>query len=104
MPYLPSFKRLGFKTLGDLDRLIRNFSDDAYELAVYQIGNTDLDIISSTVSIQDLLIVYILENGGGQLGLEMLFNEVNGASEYNRSRAERIVCTSANLKFMHKGK
>jgi len=102
MPYLKVMKMLGFKTLKDVHDLIKEYSEDAYGLAVYEIGNTDLDIISSTVAIQDLLIVYILENGGGVKGLEHMFDTLSGPSPYNASRAERIVRTAMDLKFMNK--
>lgn len=98
--YLPAFIALGFQTLGDLQKLITDYGDDAYELAAYQIAGTDLDIISSTIAIQDLLEVYILKNGGGVLGLEKLFEKVSGPSEHNRSRAERVLANAQCLKFM----
>lgn len=98
--YLPAFIALGFQTLGDLQKLIADYSDDAYELAAYQIAGTDLDILSSTIAIQDLLEVFILKNGGGVLGLEKLFEKVSGPSEHNRSRAERVLANAKCLKFM----
>lgn len=102
IPYLAALKALNFTTLGDVEKLIRDFSDDAYELAVYQLANTDLDIISSTVAIQDLIVVYVLEHDGGQLGLTHIFDVISGPSPYNKSRAERIVQATSNLKFMNK--
>lgn len=102
MPYLRVLKRMEFTTLGDVENLIRNHGEDAYQLALYQIGNTDLDIISSTIAIQDLLVVYILVNGGGEIGLVKLFDYLNGKSSYNITRAKRIVETAAQLPFMNK--
>lgn len=102
MPYLSVMLTLGFKTLADVDNLVKEYSEDAYELAAYQIATTDIDIISSAIGIQDLLVVYVLENGGGVLGLEMLFEIVNGPSDYNRKRAQTIMDSAANLKFMNK--
>ncbi len=100
--YLKVLKTLGFKTLGDIAALIRDYSDDAYQLATYEIGNTDIDIISETIAIQDLLVVHILENGGGQRGLTYMFDTLNGPSDYNKARAERIVETARQLSFMNK--
>lgn len=102
MPYLPAMLSMGFKTLADVDNLIKSYSDAAYELAAYQIATTDIDIISSTVGLQDLLVVYVLEHGGGILGLTMLFDKINGVSEYNRKRAENIVESAKDLKFMNR--
>lgn len=101
VPYLAVLKKLGFETLGDVQALIRDYSDAAYELAKYEIGNTDIDILSNTVGIQDLIIVYIVKNGGGVVGLTSMFDELNGPSPYNETRAERILETSKLLKFTH---
>ncbi|MBQ0151009.1 MAG: hypothetical protein KBT08_10420 [Bacteroidales bacterium] len=100
MPYLEVFHMLGFKTLGDIERLIRDHGENAYQLAVLQIGGTDLDIISASVAVQDLCIVYELERGGGILGLKKLFDTIDGESAYNRSRAERVISQASHLRFM----
>lgn len=102
MPYLRMFKYLGFKTLGDIEKLQKESSDDAYQLAKLEIGGTDLDIISSTLSVQDLCIVHILKNGGGEDGLASFFDELNGPSSYNRTRAQRLVEKTARMPFMKK--
>ena len=69
MPYLAVFKGLGFKTLGDIARLVKDFGDAAYQIACYQIGLTDLDIIASSIAPQDLCIAFILKQGGGKAGI-----------------------------------
>lgn len=102
MPYLEILHKFGFKTLGDVEKLIKENEENAYQLAVLQIGGTDLDIISSRVAIQDLCIVYVLQNGGGVLGLRMMFDALDGESEYNKSRAERVVDQASHLRFMQK--
>ena len=99
--YLQVLKMFHFETLGDVDSFIKDNSEEAYQLAVYQIGNTDLDIISSSVAIQDLCIVYILKNGGGVANLVEMFSALDGQSEYNRTRAERIVSAANQLSFMN---
>ena len=90
------------ETLGDVDRLIKENSEDAYKLAAYQIGNTDIDIISSTVAIQDLCVVSILKRGGGAGALKHMFDILGGRSDNNRVRAERILNTARQLPFMNK--
>lgn len=102
IPYLPAMIAMGFKTLADVDNMVKNYSDAAYELAAYQIATTDIDIITSTVGLQDLLVVYVLDHDGGILGLTMLFDIINGESEYNRRRAENIMESAKYLKFMNK--
>ena len=102
MPYLEVFRGLGFKTLGDIDHCIKEYGDDAYQLAVHQLGKTDLDIISSTLAIQNLCIVYVLEKGGGIGGLKYLFDILYGESESNKEMAEQIVAQASKLAFMNK--
>jgi len=101
LPYLKFFKALGFMTLGDIEDLKSKHSEDAYQLAVFQIGTTDIDIISSTVAIQDLCIVSILKGGGGKPGLKFFFDTVCGESDYNQQRAERLIEQASQLEFMH---
>lgn len=100
MPYLNVLKDFQFETLGDVDKMVCDNSDDAYALALYEIGNTDLDIISSTVAIQDLCIVHILKNKGGVDSLKYMFDLLGSPSEYNRERAERVLATAKELSFM----
>ena len=90
MPYLQVLLRMGFKTLGDLERLLHDYSDDAYQLALHQISGTDLDIMALSVTLQNLCCVYALLKGAGVNGLEYIFNSLGGNKEANRSRAERI--------------
>ena len=100
--YLRVFKALGCKTLGDVDRLIRKYSDDAYRLARHQLGNTDLDIVSSAVGIQNICIVCILSTGGGKMGLIRLFNVLNGQNAQNEALAELTYEQASALQFMQK--
>lgn len=86
--YLCVLKELGCKTLGDVSRLIRKYEEDAYRLARHQLGNTDLDIISSAVGLQNICIVCILSTGGGKIGLIRLFDTLNGHNSQNEALAE----------------
>jgi len=83
MDYLRVFISFGCKTLGDVSRIIKQSNENAYRLARHQLGNTDLDIISSAVGIQNICIVYIMSNGGGETGLVHLFEVLNGPSSQN---------------------
>lgn len=100
MPYLEVLHKFGFKTLGDIERLIKNCGENAYQLAVLQIGGTDLDIISSSVALQNLCTVYVIGQGGGVLSLKFIFDTVDGESDYNRTRAERVLEQASHLRFM----
>ena len=101
MPYLAVFKGLGCKTLGDVSNIIRDYKDAAYQLACYQIGLTDLDIISSSLAPQNLCIAYILKQGGGKVGVRFFFELLNGASDANEVMAEMIMEQAADLPFMN---
>ena len=103
MPYLAVFKGIGLKTLGDIATMIKDYSDGAYQIACYQIGLTDLDIISSSIGPQNLCIAYILKNGGGKAGIKYMFDLLNGESESNASMAEFMVEQSKDLPFMNTG-
>ena len=100
--YLRVFIALGCKTLGDVDRLRQQYTEDAYGLARHQLGNTDLDIISSSVGIQNVCIVRILATGGGKIGLTRLFNALNGESPQNELLAEMTYNQAMNLPLMQK--
>ena len=86
--YLPVFVAFGCKTLGDVQRLVKQYSEDAYRLARHQLGNTDLDIISSAVGVQNICIVCILATGGGKMGLVRFFDAINGPNTQNDAIAE----------------
>ena len=100
LPYLKVMKGLGFRTLADVEKLKNEYEDDAYQLALSQLGGTDIDIIVSSVALQDLLTVYILRNGGGEKGLAMLYSETGGSSPYNDVRARQVFKKASSLPFM----
>ena len=101
MGYLEVFKMLQCKTLGDIAKIIKDNSEGAFQLACYQIGLTDLDIISSSIGPQDLCIAYIVKVGGGKAGLKMLLDIINGESETNNMMAEILFEQTSNLPFMN---
>jgi hypothetical protein len=101
MPYLPVLRALGFQTLGDVDHLIRDYSEAAYQIACYQISVTDLDILSSSVGPQNLCIAYLLKQGSGRAGIRLMLDTLNGPSESNDMMAEYIVEQAQDLSFMH---
>ena len=102
MPYLAVFKELlGCKTLGDVDQIIKENFEGAYQIACYQMGLTDLDIIASSVGPQNICIAYIMKNGGGKAGIRNLFDMLNGPSESNDIIAELLVEQAKDLSFMN---
>ena len=101
LPFLALFKGMGFKMLGDIDRMIKTHSDGAYQIACYQIGLTDLDIIASSLGPQDLCIAFILKTGGGKAGIRWMFDTLNGPSESNDAMAEFLTGQCRDLPFMN---
>ncbi len=98
--YLPLLRSLGMNTLGDVDKMVTSCQEDAYRLATFQLGATDLDIITSTVAPQNLCIVYILRTGGGRPGLQKMFDLVNGESPANEILAEMLYKQAEELKII----
>ena len=97
--YLRVFKALDCQTLGDVQRLIQQHSENAYRLARHQLGNTDIDIISSAVGVQNICIVCILANGGGKPGLVRFFDAVNGHNTQNDMIANITYEQAKNLQL-----
>ena len=101
LAFLPLFQAMRFTTLGDIDKMVKDFSDAAYQIACFQIGLTDLDILSSSVAPQNLCTAYILKNGGGRIGLKLMLDALNGESESNGAMADFLVEQCNELPFMN---
>ena len=89
MPYLEPMRRLGLQTLGDVERMRKAFSEKAYKLALHEIGGTDIDIIASTLGLQNVCLAYAAEQGGKK-SVERFLDCLSGPSQYNAAAAERI--------------
>ncbi|MBQ0017729.1 MAG: hypothetical protein KBS63_00770 [Clostridiales bacterium] len=91
MPFIALFDKMELKTLKDLKQMIDDYTEDAYHLAMVQLGGTDLDIVSSTIGLRNLCIIYIAKHDGGVEGLTMLFDTLGGKSARNRKRAQGLL-------------
>ena len=100
-PFLVLFKAMGFKTLGDIALLVKDYSEAAYQIACFQMGITDLDILSSSVAPQNLCTAYILKNGGGKAGLKLMLDTLNGPSDDNDFMADFLLEQTKDLPFMN---
>lgn len=101
-PFLKVFDFLRFKTLADVDNLIKENSEDAYQLAAFQLANTDLDIINSSLGVISLLIVYMLKRGGGVAGIRTILDELYGESANHEGWANRLYENALKLSFMNR--
>jgi hypothetical protein len=102
LPYLKVMRQLDIKTLGDIERMMTNYSDDAYQLALFQLGSTDIDILADTVGLLNLCIVHILKTGRGIPGLIKMFDAINGKLPQNEALANMVFEQASRLAFMNK--
>lgn len=89
--YLEIFKFMGFESIGDIERMRTTYEDAAYQLAVHQIADTDIDILAASVGLQNLCTVYILKTGGGEKELSHFYNFFGSNKDSNLSRAQQMV-------------
>ena len=101
MNFLPLFKGIGMKTLGDIADLIRDYSEPAFQLARTQIGLSDIDIVSCSIGPQNICLAFILKSGGGKLGVRFMLDTLNGPSESNDAMADFFISESRDLPFMN---
>ena len=99
LPFVRVFSKLGLTTLGDVERLIADYSEDAYQLALSQLAVTDLDIIAENVGPTNLCIVYILRNQGGKSDLIKFYQVLNGDQPRNITLAENMMEQAKQLSF-----
>lgn len=95
--YLKVLPQMGIKTLGDLERLYKQNKDDAYKFALHQLACTDLDIVASSLALQNTCVVYIAKNGGGEMALTRFFNALFGESDYNVQRAKNTLAQLSTI-------
>ncbi|MBP5488190.1 MAG: hypothetical protein J6X77_01320 [Bacteroidales bacterium] len=99
--FLAIFKAMRFETLGDISDLIKEYSEAAYQIACFQIGLTDIDIIASSLAPQNLCIAFILKKGWGAVGIKHMLDVLNGESESNAAMADFLVEQCKDLPFMN---
>ena len=99
--FLPVLKAMGFTSLGDLDKLIKDYSEAAYQLACFQLSMSDIDTIPSSTALQNLCTTFILSQGGGFADLKLMLDTLNGPSEQNAAYASRLLELSEELPFIH---
>lgn len=100
MCFLPLLESFGMETLGDVHRMLENYDEAAYQLALSQLAVTDLDILSESVGLQNLCLAYTLLNGGGLAGVRTVFDTIYGKQESNQILAEGIMRQVDSLPFM----
>ena len=104
MDFLPVMRNMGLATLADVEAMLHDNADDAYQLALLQLGSTDIDILADTIGLQNLCIVTILKTGGGRAGLQRMFDTIYGPAGHNEATAQLILQQAARLSFMNTAK
>ena len=99
MRFLPLMEAFKMETLGDVQRFIDDNSDDAYQLALSQLAVTDLDILSESVGLQYLCLVYVLKHDGGRDGLKFVYDTINGESDANSILADMMLEQAKTMPF-----
>lgn len=102
MPFLPLLLEIGLVTLQDVETFVKDNEDDAYQLAMRQLADADIDIVSSTVALQNLVVVHVLKSGSGVDGLTHVYDVLNGESVHNRQLAEFVYRQASALPFMNR--
>jgi hypothetical protein len=91
MPFLPILESFGMESLGQVQAMVDELSDTAYQLALSQLAITDLDILSEMVGLQNLCVVYSLKNGGTSDDIKYIYDTLYGANESNLLLADAII-------------
>ena len=99
MNFLPLLESFGMETLGDVQQLIEENSEDAYQLALSQLAITDLDILSSAAALQYLCLVYVLKHDGGRDSLKYVYDTINGEMEANGRLADLMLEQAETLRI-----
>ena len=97
IPFLTVFKTLNFKTIKDLQDLISNESEDAYQIAIRQFSGTDLDIMSSFTGPLSLCYAYVAKNGNGVIAIRDILDSVYGIRDSNERFANKIFDICKNM-------
>lgn len=99
IPFLQVFKQMGFKTIQDIQDLISNESEDAYQIAVRQFSGTDLDIMSSFTGPLSLCYAYVAKKGNGVVGILAILDTIYGKRDSNERFANKIydICKNMGL-------
>lgn len=91
MPFLPVLEHFGMESLGQVQAMVDELSDTAYQLALSQLAVTDLDILSETVGLQNLCVVYTLKHGGNHDDVKLIYDTLYGVNDSNTLLADAML-------------
>ena len=90
IPYYNVLVSIGFNYLNEVENMRLELSDYAYKLSLLQLNGKDLDILSNTIALQNLCVVYIVKNGGGVTEIKNMYDILYGKKNYNDKLAKNI--------------
>jgi len=99
MAFLPLLESFGLETLDDVQQFIADNSEDAYQLALSQLAVTDIDILSESIGLLNLCLVYVLKHNGGRDGLRNVYDTINGTDRSNEVLADAVLELAKSLSF-----
>jgi len=89
--YIEVFKFLKLKTIADIEQMKKKYSEMAYQLALVQLADTDLDIVASNIGLKNVCLSYIYDHKMGEDGLKQFYDIINGELPINAATAERTL-------------
>ena len=102
MMFMPLLEHFHMETLGDVQRMLIDNGEDAYQLALSQLAITDLDILSESVGLQNLCIIHAIRKGEGRAGVLRVFETINGHHPYNEALTDGIMQQIESLPIKNK--
>lgn len=100
LPFFIPLVKLGFKTLGDIEAMRMECSDDAYRLAVHTLGKTDYDIITASIALKNLCIAWILKHGGTEAELTDFFSRLRRGGKSSEALAEKAMRQARSINLI----
>ena len=96
--YLPLIKWLGMNTVGDLQRMLSEDGELAYELAVKTLKGSELDILSSNIGLRFLCRAELLSKGYAEDKMIEFFELQTGKRDRAERQAKYLLDSYAKLK------
>lgn len=82
---------LDIKYLIDLEQMRKDNSDAAYQLTLLLLAGTDIDIISSTLPLQNIITVYIVRNGTDIDEIRTFIKKLYGENNISDIRVDKLI-------------
>ncbi|MCQ2087265.1 MAG: (p)ppGpp synthetase [Bacilli bacterium] len=95
--FLDVFKKFGFRTIGDIQELVKTESEDAYQIAIRQFSGTDIDIMTNFTGPLALCYAYVVKKGSGVIGIKAILDTIYGKRDSNTRFANKVFEICKNM-------